>query len=356
MKIVFIASASSIHTIRWVKYFTNKNNNIYLLSLTRPNHETSSDFNQIEHDVKTYYLDNLEEIIKAIRLISKLKNAIIHIHYLGWHSLLSFFISRNSKIIITPWGSDILYIDIFKKIWFKILMKKASYLICDSKRLVKKSIELGMDKNKIFISMFGVDTDIYKSKRNIFSDKEIIRVGTNRKLESIYDVITFIKAAKLICQKRNDIYFYVAGNGTMKEKLQNYVRKNKIDKNIKFLGLIDSKEMIDFYNNIDLYISTSLSDGGLAASIAEAMSFKRLVIVSDNSDNKIWIKNKINGFLFKTKDYKDLSKNILKAIENKENAIELSKKARNKIIKEYSYKKEMQKVLEKYEDLIKNNI
>ena len=51
-----------------------------------------------------------------------------------------------------------------------------------------------------------------------------------------------------------------------------------------------------FYNKIDIYISTSLSDGGLASSIAEAMSFERLIIISNNSDNKIWIKNNINGF------------------------------------------------------------
>ena len=56
--------------------------------------------------------------------------------------------------------------------------------------------------------------------------------------------------------------------------------------------------MLEFYNEIDIYVSTALSDGGLAASIAEAMAFERLVIVSDNSDNKLWVKNKKNGFLF----------------------------------------------------------
>ena len=65
--------------------------------------------------------------------------------------------------------------------------------------------------------------------------------------------------------------------------------------------------MIKFYNKIDIYISTSLSDGGLSASIAEAMSFERLIIISDNSDNKNWVKNKINGYLFKTSDFKELA-------------------------------------------------
>ena len=34
--------------------------------------------------------------------------------------------------------------------------------------------------------------------------------------------------------------------------------------------------MHDFYNKIDIFVSTSLSDGGLSSSIAEAMSLKEL--------------------------------------------------------------------------------
>ena len=49
------------------------------------------------------------------------------------------------------------------------------------------------------ISMFGVDTDLYKKSRNIFS-KELF-VGSNRNLEKIYDVKTLLKAAELICEK-----------------------------------------------------------------------------------------------------------------------------------------------------------
>ena len=36
--------------------------------------------------------------------------------------------------------------------------------------------------------------------------------------------------------------------------------------------------MHEFYNKIDIYVSTSLSDGGLSSVIAEAMSFERVVL------------------------------------------------------------------------------
>ena len=97
--------------------------------------------------------------------------------------------------------------------------------------------------------------------------------------------------------------------------------------------------MLDFYNKIDIYISTSLSDGGLASSIAEAMSFERLIIISNNSDNKIWIKNNINGFLFDSGDYRSLSKLIINSVKFKEKSIEISKLSRDLIIEKTLIKK-----------------
>ena len=62
--------------------------------------------------------------------------------------------------------------------------------------------------------------------------------------------------------------FLIAGDGSQKESLK-VLLDTQIGSNIKFLGLLDKEEMIEFYNRIDIYVSTSLSDGGLAASIAE---------------------------------------------------------------------------------------
>ena len=355
LNIVFIASAASIHSIRWVKFFANKENKITLISIVKPSHVTINEVKKIEQNVKIYYLNNLINFFKVFTFLRSGKYSLVHIHYLGWHSLLSLFISSKSKLIITPWGSDLSQeINFFKKIWLSILFRKSNFLICDSKRLVKKSSELGMNNKNYMISMFGVDTDLYKKSRNIFSQEGNFIVGSNRNLEEIYDVKTLLKAAELICKTRNDINFYIAGNGLLRESYTKFVNKKNLTSNVKFFGQLNKKEMLDFYNKIDIYISTSLSDGGLASSIAEAMSFERLIIVSNNSDNKIWIKNNINGFLFNSGDYKSLSKLIINSVKLKERSIEISKLSRDLIINKNSYQKEMTKVEKKYFDLIRN--
>ena len=108
-------------------------------------------------------------------------------------------------------------------------------------------------------------------------------------------------------------------------------------------------------NSSDIYVSCALRDGGLASSTAEAMSCERLVIISNNSDNNQWIINNKNGYLFDNGDYFDLGKIILSAISNKEESIKIGKQGRKIILQKNSYVKQMNKVLNIYEDQIGKN-
>lgn len=353
MKIVFIAAANSIHTTRWIKFFINKKNEITLISFKKPNQTTINDISRFKNKVRILYITNFLSLIRVIWFLKYLDKSLVHIHYLGWHSLLSIFINHNSKLILTPWGSDLLKVknNIFKRTWLKQIISRSNLMICDSKRLEKEAISLGMNKSNILISMFGVETNIYKKSRKIFSDKKRYLVGSNRNHENIYDVFTLLKAAKIICKVRGDVEFYIAGSGSKLQKHIDYIEEINLGKKVKFLGLLNKEKMINFYNNIDVYVSTSLSDGGLSASIAEAMAFERLIIISNNSDNKNWVKNKINGYLFKTSDHKELAKIISNAIEKKENSKAIAKKSREIILQNYSYEVEMKKVEGKYKEL-----
>ena len=161
MHIVFIASSASIHSIRWIKYCVDKKIKISLISLNKPSHMTELELNKIKNKLNIYNFDNLKNIYRTVTFLALGNYSFIHIHYLGWHSLLTIFKNPKSKLILTPWGSDLLRNKtFFKETWFRILFRKANYLICDSERLKNESIRLGMKKEHTSISMFGVDTNI----------------------------------------------------------------------------------------------------------------------------------------------------------------------------------------------------
>lgn len=355
MNIIFIASSISIHSARWIKFFANDTNNkIVWITSSAPNKETRREFYELKQKVKIFNTRNLIDLVGAMKFLLLGNYSIVHIHYLGWHSLWSLLILPTRKLILTPWGSDLLtQKSYFQNLWLRYLIKSSDYIICDSQRLKNASIKLGANKNNFLISMFGIDTNLYKKTRNVFSKKKKIFIGSNRKLEIIYDVKTFILAAKIICKKYKNVNFLIAGNGSLQSNYKKYVEKANLEKRIFFKGLLNKKEMLDFYNAVDIYVSTSLSDGGLSSSIAEAMSFERIVIATNNSDNKIWIKNRHNGYLFKNGNHKELVKLIEEILKNKKENTLLANSAREIIKKKYSYEKEMIKVKSIY-NFLKN--
>ena len=86
---------------------------------------------------------------------------------------------------------------------------------------------------------------------------------------------------------------------------------------------------------------------GLSSSIAEAMSFERVVIAQIILTIAYGLKIK-NGYLFENKDSVKLRKIIELILKNKNKNVLVGKSARKVIELNYSYKKEMMKVNEIY--------
>ena len=121
---------------------------------------------------------------------------------------------------------------------------------------------------------------------------------------------------------------------------------------VEFIGVQNGKDNINFYKSIDIYVSTSLSDGGLSASIAEAMSCERLVIVADNSDNSKYITHGENGYLFRNKDYLSLARLIKESIDNLNKSKKIAKEGRKVILEKCNYNLEMKKVYDIYKKFV----
>ena len=355
MKLIYIASLESIHTIRWLNYFADfKEYDITCISLTKSDNKLNKNISLLELNGVNFILN----IFKVIALISSKSNSLLHVHYLGWHSLLLAFVNKKNKIILTPWGSDIyLNKQIFiKRLWLKYIFSKSHFIVCDSYKLISAARKLGARRLDYKVISFGTNTKKYICSKEPFSknkDLKKIIIGTNRAMEKIYDPLTFLKAANYLLKKNKNFEFLMANDGSLKNKIINFINKNKLQKSIKLIGRKEGRDNIKFYCALDIYISTSLSDGGLAASIAEAMSCRRLVIVSDNSENSNYIKHGLSGYLFPNKDYIKLANIIDNAAKYPRRSAEIAKKGRKEILKNCNYFKEMKKVKNIYNKILK---
>ena len=354
MKICFLAASNSIHSHQWINFFSNLGHKIIWISLVPATIKVSDNIEYYEFTSGIF-----SSIFKVRKLIAKLNPDIVHIHYLGYYGLLGLF-SGAKCIVSTPWGSDIIE---GKKSFLKrqILLRilnKTKLIICDGYHMRDELKKLNVPQNKINIIYFGVDTKKFVRKdRNLeilnkFNISNEITIISLRSFEPVYDIKTLILAAKIILKQIPDVHFLLVGRGTLEKELKELVHSLSIDNSVHFTGFIDKQLLPSLLSSSDIYVSTSLSDAGLASSTGEAMSCETPVVISDSAENDQWINNKVNGFLFSTKNSEQLAEILINLIKNEPLRKTVGKEGRNIIIKKYDYENEMNKVNDLYLKLI----
>ena len=354
MKICFLAASNSIHSHKWINFFANMGHKVIWISLVPA---TIKVLNNIEYYEFTSGI--FSSIYKVRKLILKLNPDIVHIHYLGYNALLGLF-SGAKCIVSTPWGSDINEgkKSFFKKLILSRILKKSRLVTCDAYYMRDELKKLDVSHEKIHIVNFGVDSKkFFKQERNFkvlkkFNISDELTIISLRNFEPVYDIKTLIYAADIILKEIPTVRFLLVGRGSLENELKQMVHSLGISNSVHFTGFIDNQLLPSLINSSDIYVSTSLSDAGIASSTAEAMSCETPVVISDSAENNKWIDDKINGFLFSTKSSEQLAEILIKLIKDKPLREKVGKEGRNIVIKKNDITNEMKKMNNLYLKLV----
>lgn len=366
MRICYLADASSVHTRKWTGHFVEKRHDVHVISF-----EDAKIEGVTVHVLKLPVLIRnatfplkVASIYRIKTLIKKMEPDILHAHYVTNYGLFGALCNFN-PFVITAWGSDILIvpesrlISAIKRYIATYTLKKADSVTCDAEHMKETMKRLGVPEEKIKLIYFGIDTRRFSPGQK--SEKLKVRLGvynsptiiTLRNLRPVYDVESLIKSVPLVLKEIPESKFIIAGKGPEEERLKELAKSLGVSDSVKFIGFIPNDELPEYLNSMDVYVSTSLSDAGLAASTAEAMSCGLPVIVTDVADNKEWVEDGITGFVVPTKDPKLLAEKIIYLLQN-ENVRKKFGKISRKIIEERNnYHKEMGKMEKIYKELVR---
>ena len=105
---------------------------------------------------------------------------------------------------------------------------------------------------------------------------------------------------------------------------------------------IDQRKLPYFIGGATIYVSTALSDAGLASTTAEAMACGLPVIVSDVADNRRWVGHACQ--LFQPGNHVELAEKIAYFLSHPRHMARYGRDNRNKIVKFNNYHIEMGKM------------
>jgi glycosyltransferase involved in cell wall biosynthesis len=275
-----------------------------------------------------HFIFTLLNLPFMLLFIRKSKVDILHAHdafAYGPIALLNHLLTKQ-KYIVSPWGSDVLILAKKNKLLNYFIYKSlcnAEEVITDSQALVvDKLVNQGIYKHKIHSIPFGVDVNYFKrdkrERKDFRTDRRELKLNrtakyvtiiSTRNHEPVYDIKTLLIAIPHIIERFNskEIYvnFIICGTGTLTNELKQiaYSEYNVLkghDKHIRFTGRLSQQELLEHLCGADIYVSTSLSDAGLSASTAEAMSCSLPIIITNFGDNKNWVQN--HNYLFEPKN------------------------------------------------------
>lgn len=182
-------------------------------------------------------------------------------------------------------------------------------------------IKLGIKKNDYVITYIA---EISKRKRQIYLLDTLSKMN--------------MKNIKVI----------FAGNNLLSKKIYRYIKKYKLEENIKVLGFRnDISEILDIS---DLIVSVSYQEG-LPLNIMEAMHKKKPIVVTDCRGNRDLIKNNYNGYVVSMNNQYELIRVINYLKNNSDYAKKIGLNSLN-LIKDYSIKNILPKYVEIYKEVL----
>lgn len=283
-------------------------------------------FYQLDDKVKIKYIfnfgpnkDKIKDALKKFKLITLIKQLcralkILYTKYFGLGKIIknlntdilissrvefSKQIKRNDIITISQEHSFIDNEKYIKKV--RKSFKHIKYLIVMTKG-AKEKYDEWLKNEKIKPEVIVIPNIIKENKSGKISNlnnRQIISVG---RLEDVKDFYTLILVFSVIVKKYPNYILKIIGEGSMREKLEEQIKKCNLQKNVILTGRRTENEINNELIKSDVFVLTSKSES-FSLVLCEAMNFGVPCIAFDvDVGPREIIQDGKNGFLIENRN------------------------------------------------------
>lgn len=323
-------------------------------------------------NMKNVGIINIEKIISVFNKMKEIKNQIKSfnpdfIYFMPATSNVGLIKDFLFALIVKRYQGDILYHvrtqinekdkkSFLKKIIYKKMFKNSKIIVLD--KLFKKDVERYFQPREIFVLPNAIQNQISSKKLD-----DIIKMRRRNKkfkilfLSNMYESkgwLLVLQACVLLKKSSNNfICNFIGGwpNNEEREKFFNFVKENKLEKNVKYLGSISGKDRDLVYEKVDVFVFPTYYE--LEAHprvIIEAMMYGLPVIANSHASIPTTIQNKKTGFLLKKNSPEEIKKYLQLIEKDKKWSIEIGLMGRKRFLKNYEikrYKKDFINIINK---------
>jgi glycosyltransferase involved in cell wall biosynthesis len=261
------------------------------------------------------------------------------------------------------WGK--LYLSNYLKWCEQIEVKAIDALIVISDILKEQLIEFyNVDESKIYVSPNGVDTDLFNPQKDSSAIREkygledSIVIGYSGGFNVYHGIETLIKASKIILNKIQNAKIFLIGDGELRKFVDEFAEKNKIKDKIIVTGLVPLSEVPQYLAACDLLVSPFTFKStqnqkffGSPIKIFEYMAMGKPIVTTNIGLLARICLDEINSLVMEEDNPNSLAEKVFKILEEPLLAKQLGENAREFVVKNYSWSKKYDLIMEIYNKL-----
>ncbi len=240
----------------------------------------------------------------------------------------------------------------------KLLVNNSSKTITNSSATFRASIKAGLNEKKLEIIPFGVDTSFFRPV-DVQKDTAIFQIFSIGYLIERKGFEYLIKALKEVLKVHNNVHLKIVGSGPLEDQIKKLIKDLKLENNVQMLSNLSDQKLLETYNSSDLFVLPSITDSqgnteGLGVVLLEAMACKLPVIASNIGGIPDIVHDGETGLLVPEKDSIEMSRSIIKLIENEDLRENLTFKGYHMVKEYFSWEKIAKDYINVYKTILKD--
>lgn len=283
---------------------------------------------------------------------------IIHLHLPDPMATFAYFLIRPKTKLILHWHSDVLKQKRLLKIYIPLqdwILKRANRIICTSTNYLNASEYLKNYKDKSVVIPLGLNPKKLQIKES--KVKEIKERFKNKPILFTLGRLTYYKGFEYLIEaiKELNCYLLIGGSGPLKYKLENLIKKLKIESKVFLLGRIKDEDLGSYYQACDIFCLPSIYKTEAFGLVqAEAMYFGKPIVSTRIKGSGVdWVnKDNITGLTVEPKNINSLHKAIKIILHNTELKNKFGENAKKRFKENFDIKIVASNILNLYKEVL----
>lgn len=378
MRLCYLADPTSSHTVKWLRYFLQRGDQVHLLGWNRPTDPAlaSARYYHLPEVLHTPFIAPVRSALWRLGwwplaqwrqmqcLLEQIQPDVFDILMLNAGEFPAAF-ARRGPLVITPWGSDLLvYPDDYTPVthcFLRHALRRADLVLCNSAALAEASLSLGVDLTRIRrvgqivdLAHFHPDLDATAIRAGLGIDGGPVLLSP-RNLQPLYQIEVLIRAMPSVLARYPSAKLVLLGKRAIDPAyvahLEAEIDRLSIHQAVLFAGWFANDDMPAVYALADLVLSVPFSDSR-PSSVFEAMACGVPVVASDLAALREIVKHCETGLLVPVGDAAATASGILELLANDSLRRRVVSQALAFVQREGDYTQQMAKVAACYAELL----